>query len=214
MRLHLFILCSCGWGRSVRETERHRCSQFAIRLNWGFLSAGQTSRCPLQCHRLSQRFRADKRSLSLANHFPDNIWRTHQLSSAIIHLLIPCLQNSIDSIKAYKWTLSKKLPREYVKAEKKIILTSSQHVYTLLAAFFHLHSPLCSNLTISHSQSSISYLFLVTFSHFSLLNSSFHNWSDTKKRHVTIAADCKCCRQIGIWRIVGRYELLLFYFFL
>lgn len=73
--------------------------------------------------------------------------RTHQLSSAIIHLLIPCLQNSIDSIKAYKWTLSKKLPREYVKAE--IILSSSQHVYALLAAFFHLHSPLCSNLTIS-----------------------------------------------------------------
>lgn len=147
MRLHLFILCSCGWGRSVRETERHRCSQFAVRLNWGFLSAGQTGRCPLQCHRLWLSFRADKRSPSLANHFPDSIWRTHQLSSAIIHLLIPCLQNSIDSIKAYKWTLSKKLPREYVKAE--IILSSSQHVYALLAAFFHLHSPLCSNLTIS-----------------------------------------------------------------
>lgn len=149
MRLHLFFVCVVVGGGGLWETKRHRCSQFAIRLNWGFLSAGQTGRCPLQCHRLSLRFRADKRSPSLANHFPDNIWRTHQLSSAIIHLLIPCLQNSIDSIKAYKWTLSKKLPREYVKAEKKILLTSSQHVYALLAAFFHLHSPLCSNLTIS-----------------------------------------------------------------
>lgn len=160
-----------------REAERHRCRQFAVCLDWGFLSAGQTGRCPLQCHRLSLRFRADKPLIS------KSLPRKHlEDTPAIIcynTALDSLLQNSIDSIKAYKWTLSKKLPREYVKAEKKFILTSSQHVYALL---------LSSSLSFvfkphyqPHSQSSISYLFLVTFSHFSLLNSSLHNWCDTKK---------------------------------